>query len=113
MWNEETGGAAACFTSDPMTTLVAAGHFSVVIGPVTPYIAAVLTSVDVPPHLRPATREEAQSSLDLSLRWAERSKAAFAVRALLRKQTLDEVNDGHDARIRGERDGGLCQMHLK
>jgi queuine tRNA-ribosyltransferase len=29
----------------------------------------------------PATREEAQSSLDLSLRWAERSKAAFAVRA--------------------------------
>jgi queuine tRNA-ribosyltransferase len=29
----------------------------------------------------PATREEAQSSLDLSLRWAERSKAAFARRA--------------------------------
>jgi queuine tRNA-ribosyltransferase len=29
----------------------------------------------------PATREEAQSSLDLSLRWAERSKAAFVVRA--------------------------------
>jgi queuine tRNA-ribosyltransferase len=29
----------------------------------------------------PATREEAQSSLDLSLRWAERSKAAFASRA--------------------------------
>jgi queuine tRNA-ribosyltransferase len=29
----------------------------------------------------PATREEAQSSLDLSLRWAERSKAAFAARA--------------------------------
>jgi queuine tRNA-ribosyltransferase len=29
----------------------------------------------------PATREEAQRSLDLSLRWAERSKAAFALRA--------------------------------
>jgi queuine tRNA-ribosyltransferase len=29
----------------------------------------------------PATREEAESSLDLSLRWAERSKAAFARRA--------------------------------
>jgi queuine tRNA-ribosyltransferase len=29
----------------------------------------------------PATREEAQSSLDLSLRWAERSKDAFARRA--------------------------------
>ena len=29
----------------------------------------------------PATREEARSSLDLSLRWAERSKAAFARRA--------------------------------
>jgi queuine tRNA-ribosyltransferase len=29
----------------------------------------------------PATREEAKASLDLSLRWAERSKAAFAARA--------------------------------
>ena len=29
----------------------------------------------------PATRDEAKSSLDLSLRWAERSKAAFAKRA--------------------------------
>jgi queuine tRNA-ribosyltransferase len=29
----------------------------------------------------PATREEAKTSLDLSLRWAERCKAAFAVRA--------------------------------
>ena len=29
----------------------------------------------------PATREEAKTSLDLSLRWAERSKAAFATRA--------------------------------
>ena len=31
--------------------------------------------------LFPATRDEAKTSLDLSLRWAERSKAAFAVRA--------------------------------
>ena len=29
----------------------------------------------------PATRDEAKTSLDLSLRWAERSKAAFATRA--------------------------------
>ncbi len=29
----------------------------------------------------PATREEAKTSLDLSLRWAERSKAAFSVHA--------------------------------
>jgi queuine tRNA-ribosyltransferase len=29
----------------------------------------------------PATREEAKTSLELSLRWAERSKAAFATRA--------------------------------
>jgi queuine tRNA-ribosyltransferase len=29
----------------------------------------------------PATREEAKTSLDLSLRWAERSKTAFATRA--------------------------------
>src|SRR5262245_34472047 len=29
----------------------------------------------------PATRDEARSSLDLSLRWAERSKAAFTLRA--------------------------------
>ena len=29
----------------------------------------------------PATREEAKTSLDLSLRWAERCKAAFATRA--------------------------------
>jgi queuine tRNA-ribosyltransferase len=29
----------------------------------------------------PATRDEARNSLDLSLRWAERSKAAFALRA--------------------------------
>src|SRR4029453_18144921 len=29
----------------------------------------------------PATRDEARGSLDLSLRWAERSKAAFALRA--------------------------------
>ena len=29
----------------------------------------------------PATRDEARSSLDLSLRWAERSKAAFILRA--------------------------------
>ncbi len=30
----------------------------------------------------PATRDEARTSLDLSLRWAERSKAAFAARAM-------------------------------
>ena len=53
----------------------------------------------------PATRDEAKSSLDLSLRWAERSKGAFATSAVLGQALFGIVQGStyHDLREQSAR----------
>jgi queuine tRNA-ribosyltransferase len=58
----------------------------------------------------PATRDEAKTSLDLSLRWAERSKAAFATRAAPGQALFGIVQGSIYPDLRGESARALLEI---